>query len=72
MIKQTFLDSLESLPIDVAEQKVVAAGYQVYIVPEEAVAITLEAKPNTVVLWQEAGLVSIAQAGDGLELDQDI
>lgn len=71
MIKQTFLDSLESLPIDIAEAKVRAAGHIPYTVPEEAMAITLEAKPNTVVLWQEGGLVSIAQAGDGLELDED-
>lgn len=71
MIKQSFLDSLESLPVDVAEEMVLAAGHKFYTVPEEAMAITLEAKPNTVVLWQENGLVSLAQAGDGLELDED-
>jgi hypothetical protein len=71
MIKQSFLNSLESIPVDVAEKLVQAAGHTSYIVPEEAMAITLEAKPNTVILWQENGLVSIAQAGDGLELDED-
>lgn len=72
MIKQSLLDSLEGLPLDVAEEMVKAAGHQVELVPEEAMAITLQARPNTVILWQEAGLVSLAQAGDGLELDQDI
>lgn len=71
MIKQSFLESLEGLSLDVAEERVKAAGHVSYTVPEEAMAITLEAKPNTVVLWQENGLVSIAQAGDGLELDGD-
>jgi hypothetical protein len=71
MIKQSFLESLESLPVDVAEEMVKAAGHVSYTVPEGAMAITLEAKPNTVVLWQENGLVNLAQAGDGLELDED-
>ena len=72
MIKQSFLDTLEGLGIRAAEIKVLAAGHEAYVVPEEAMAITLQARPNTVILWQEAGLVSLAQAGDGLELDQDI
>lgn len=72
MIKQSFLDSLEGVTIDVAEEMVKAAGYQVELVPEDAMAITLQARPNTIILWQEGGLVSLAQAGDGLELDQDI
>ena len=71
MIKQSFLDSLEGLPINVAEEMVEASLHEAYIVPEEAMAITLQARPNTVILWQEGGLVSIAQAGDGLELDAD-
>lgn len=71
MIKQTLLDSLEGLPLDVAQEMVKAAGHEIEIVPEEAQAITLQARPNTVILWQEAGLVSFAQAGDGLELEQD-
>lgn len=71
MIKQSLLESLEGLPVDVAEEMVKAAGHRPYTVPEGVVAITLEAKPNTVVLWQEDGKVSTAQAGDGLELDED-
>lgn len=72
MIKQSFLDSLEGLSIRAAEVKVEAEGHEVYLVPEEAMAITLQARPNTVILWQEGGLVSLAQAGDGLELDEDV
>lgn len=71
MIKQSFLNSLEELPTDVAEEMVKAAGHKSWLVPEEAMAITLIARPNTVILWQEKGLVSHAQAGDGLELDDD-
>ena len=71
MIKQSFLESLEGLPVDVAEEMVKAAGHVAYTVPEEAMAITLEAKPNTVVIWQQDGLVNLAQAGDGVELDGD-
>lgn len=72
MIKQTFLDSLKGVNLTVAQAKVLAAGHQVELVPEEAMAITLQARPNTVILWQKNGKVSFAEAGDGLELDQDI
>lgn len=71
MITQRLLDSLEGLPVDVAEEMVKAAGHRAYTVPEGVMAITLEAKPNTVVLWQERGKVSTAQAGDGLELEDE-
>lgn len=71
MIKQSFLDSLEGLPLDVAEEMIKAAGHQMDLIPEDAMAITLQARPNTIIVWQEAGLVSLAQAGDGLELEQD-
>jgi len=69
MIKQSFLESLESLPISVAEAMVKAAGHEAYVVPEDAMAITLQARPNTVILWQENGLVSLAQPGDPLEVE---
>jgi hypothetical protein len=69
MIKQSLLDSLKGVPVDVAVEMVKAAGHTPDLVPEGVMAITLEAKPNTVVLWQERGKVSTAQAGDGLELD---
>ena len=72
MIKQSFLDSLEGLSVTVAQAKVLAEGHEVYLVPEDAMAITLQARPNTVILWQEDGIVSSVQAGDGLELDIDV
>jgi ABC-type microcin C transport system permease subunit YejB len=72
MIKQSFLDSLEGLSVVVAQAKVLAEGHEVYLVPEDAMAITLQARPNTVILWQEDGIVSSVQAGDGLELDIDV
>jgi hypothetical protein len=72
MIKQSLLDALEGLPVDVAEEMVKAAKHQVEIVPEDAMAITLQARPNTIILWQENGLVSLAQAGDPLETDEDV
>lgn len=72
MIKQSLLDSLENLPVAKAEEMVKAAGHQVEVIPEDVQAITLQARPNTVILWQENGLVSLAQAGDGLEVDEDV
>ena len=71
MIKQSFLNSLEELPVDVAEKLAKAAGHKVWLLPEGTMAIPLMAQPNTVILWQENGLVATAQAGDGLELDDE-
>jgi len=39
------------------------------LVPENCDAITLVARPNTVVLWQKNGLVTTASAGDPVELE---
>ncbi len=72
MIKQSFLDSLSGLSTKAAERMVKVAGHTPYLVPEGVMAITLQARPNTVILWQEKGKVVTAEAGDGLELDNDI
>lgn len=71
-MKQSLLDSLEGLTVDKAQELVKAAGHQVDLIPEDCMAITLQARPNTVILWQENGLVTLAQAGDPLELDEDV
>ena len=71
MIKQSFLDSLQGLPLDVAEEMCQAAGYKTNTIPHGMASILL-AFPNTVILWLADGdeKVSTASAGDGLELDK--
>ena len=69
MIKQSLLDSLAGLPIVEAERAVLAAGHRVYIIDPQAAAITLIARPNMVLLWNDGTVVKRANAGDGLELD---
>lgn len=67
MIKQSFLDSLAGLTVAKAKKLVKAAGHSA--MATEAKAITLIARPNTVILWSDGKLVTRANAGDGLELD---
>lgn len=67
-MKQSFLDSLKDAPIDTAIIMVKAAGYLPHLVTEGVRAITAVARGNTVVLWQENGLIRKATAGDPLEL----
>ena len=72
MIKQSFLNSLEGLPVDVAEEMCKAAGYDTRTM-EHGVASILLAFPDTVMLWlgKDDKTVETASAGDGLELDDD-
>lgn len=44
-------------------------GHEPHVVPERCSAITLVARPNTVILWQKDGKVDSAQAGDPVELE---
>lgn len=67
MIKQSFLDSLAGLTLAKAKKAVKAAGHVAFAT--EAQAISLIARPNTVILWNDGKLVTRANAGDGLELD---
>lgn len=71
MIKQSLLDSLEGLTTDAATKIAKDAGHKVWLIPEGVDAIPLLAMPNTVILWQENGKVATAQAGDGLELEDE-
>lgn len=71
MIKQSFLDSLTGLFLDQADALVEAEGHTAYSVPDGC-AMTLEAKPNTVVLWMNNfNQVELADAGDPSELEND-
>ena len=67
MIKQSFLDSLTGKPLKKAKKMVKDAGH--VVLATEAQAITLIARPNTVILWNDSKTVTRASAGDGLELD---
>lgn len=66
-MSQSFLDSLNGMSLHAAEAAVRKAGHKVYVVPEGA-AITLIARPNTVILWNKSSKVTKASAGDPLEL----
>ena len=70
MIKQSFLDTLKGLPLDVAEEACHKLGYETNKVPE-GVAITLIARPNTIILWHKKNVVTGTMPGDGLELEED-
>lgn len=69
-MKQSFLDSLKSAPVDTAVDMVKTAGYKAHLVPEGCKAISAIARGNTVVLWQKDGVVTRATAGDPLELSK--
>ena len=68
-MRKKFLDNLVGLTVADAEEKVLAEGHQVELVPEECNAITSIARGNTVILWQTDGKVRCAEAGDTLELE---
>lgn len=66
-IQQSMLDSLKQRDAFEAKRYVESLGLIGYIVSANQ-PITLDAKPNTVVLWTEKGLVSLATAGDPLQI----
>ena len=68
-MKKSFIDSLIRKPVQVAEYLIREAGYECYTIEEGIMAITMVARPNTVVIWQKNGHVVIANAGDPLELE---
>ena len=68
-MRKAFLDSLAGKSLKEAKRLVKAEGHVAYVVPAGCLAITGEARPNTVVLWQDPpGTVHMASAGDTLEL----
>ncbi len=67
---KAFLDSLKGLTVPQAMALIRDAGLHTYLVPVQALTITSEAKPKTVVLWQEPeNVVKQADPGDPLELE---
>jgi hypothetical protein len=72
MIKQSFLDSLKGLKLELANELCCLKGYATVAVNQRH-AITLQARPNTVILFYDvdAGVISGTMAGDGLELDKN-
>lgn len=70
-MKKSFVMSLQGKSVVEAESLVRRSGHTPLIVPEGCMAITGEAKPNTVVLWQKSGEVTMAHAGDTYDLVDD-
>jgi hypothetical protein len=72
MIKQSLLDALKGAPLNLAETRCKAAGYEVHTIPHGMASIML-AFPNTIVLWLDAGnkTVAVASAGDPVEVDEE-
>ena len=68
-MKQSLLDKLKGMKVTQAKLLVRSKGHEPYLVPENCTAITLVARPNTVVLWQNNGLITTASAGDPVELE---
>jgi len=66
-IKQSMLDGLIGFDAFEAKRQVEELGLIGYIVSANQ-PITLDAKPNTVVLWTNKGMVSLATAGDPLQI----
>ena len=70
-MRQSFLDSLVGIPVKDAIMVVGEHEFKAFVVPEDCNAITQQARPKTVILWQENGRVRIAEAGDPLELERE-
>ena len=68
-MKRALLNNLVGLDTDEAIALVYKTKHTCYLVPEGCRAITMIARPNTVVLWQDDGKISSASAGDPLELE---
>jgi hypothetical protein len=70
-MKQSLLTSLVGMPVETAKLSVMTAGHMVIVVPD-GVAISLEARPNTVILWEKDDIVSSVTAGDPLHVEADV
>lgn len=68
-MKKNLLQKLVGMSVTSAKAIVTAVGHKVHLVPENCTAITLQARPNTVILWQKDGKITAAQAGDPVELE---
>jgi hypothetical protein len=71
-MKQSLLDELAGMDLNQAKNLIKRNHHDMYLVPEECVAINLLARPNTIIIFQENGKVKSAGPGDGCELENDI
>ena len=67
-MKRKLLIKLVGMDVDEAESLIKKSKHICYLVPENCRAISMQARPNTVILWQYDGKVISATAGDSLEL----
>lgn len=68
-MKQELLNSVVGLTVEDAEERVIASGHETLVVPEDVDALTDIARPNTVILWEVADIIYLAEAGDLAELE---
>ena len=67
MLTKKFIDSLIGLPTTNAKNKVTNIGMKSVTYPSKSI-ITMIARPNTVLLFIENGIVKSASAGDPTEI----
>jgi len=46
-------------------------GYKTFLVPENCNAITMIARPQTIIVWQKDNVVTGIEMGDPTELDKE-
>ena len=68
-MKQSLLDKLVGMDLDQAKNLIKSNHHDMHLVPEECIAISLLARPNTIIIFQENGKVKSAGPGDGCELE---
>jgi hypothetical protein len=67
-ISQAFLSSLKGIPPAVAEKAVRGKKFEPMLVDENVMAVSAVARPDTVILWQRAGVIERASVGDPAQL----
>lgn len=67
-MRRALLNELKGLDVKAAKALVKKEGHYAAVYPEGQ-PITLQARPNTVLLWERDGRVVCATAGDPLELE---
>lgn len=66
-MRRALLDEVKDLDVKAAKALVKKEGHYAAVFPEGQ-PITLQARPNTVLLWERDGKIVYATAGDPLEL----
>jgi len=66
-MRQVVLNRLKGMSVKAAVKFAKLQGHESEVIPE-GMAITQQARPNTVLLWEKDGVIVEATAGDPTEL----